>query len=143
MPFDSLGGPDRDPDDADLLIAARNLIDCPGAWIKHAYYRQDNGQKSFCVMGALSAVCGSGYALPSRKAHRLARYLVKEMPHRGGYLLRYLSAPLRVRVYNDSGNTTQNDVIALFDKAIQRLAPYRSSWPVKAHAILDLGGKWV
>jgi len=143
MPFDSLGGPDRDPDDADLLIAARNLIDFPGAWIKHAYYRQEHGQKRFCAMGALAVACDSGFAFPSRKAHRLARYLVNEMPRRGGYLLRYISAPMRVRAYNDSSNTTQNEVIALFDKAIQRLAPYRSSWPVKAHAILDGGGNRV
>jgi len=135
MPFDNLGGPERDPDDADLLIAARSLIGLPHLWVKNAYCREGLGTMRYCAMAALSTVCERPFLRPGRRVRRLARLLVNEMPNQGGYLLRFVSAPLRVRGYNDSFATSHDDVLTLFDKAINRLAPYRSSWPVYAHLL--------
>jgi len=100
---------------ADDLIAARALIATPGTWCKGL----SSGQN--CTMWAVNLVTtgkanGTAYAGARWQAaeHALRRQ-VPRLPfdHRGEF-----DAHPVVR-FNDAPTTTHNDILALFDRAIQ------------------------
>lgn len=95
--------------DMEVLTAARTLV--AKGWTRAAEARTADGSwcdafasnaTQFCVFGALQRVCG-------RVDNRLCAYLRQFLPNEFLWL----------SDYNDAPTTTQADVLALFDRAIQ------------------------
>ncbi len=90
------------------LIAAKALIDAPDKWAKCAI--SDDG--TMCALRAIEAVCGltysEGYYVPEGQALQRA---LDDMngPENG----------VAVGPYNDARSTTHDDIMALFDRAIE------------------------
>ena len=119
MPFD---GPHECPfSDIDRLLAARGKIASPNQWTKGALRRDDNRDR---VVGALKKVSGSlGEFRLTRAELRLAGLLANQLPKRNiilGALFRR-SPVRRLMKFNDNRWTRHSEVLALFDRAIERL----------------------
>lgn len=99
---------------AEILRAARAKIAEPGSWTRLEFARDANGRAThstsdtavcFCALGAVNAVA----YLYSRGA--LRRLLEAAVPP--GF-------ESRVGTYNDHPDTTHADVLALYDRAIEK-----------------------
>jgi hypothetical protein len=120
VPFDSFhqapGG------DLQILTEARDLISDRTRWLKHSFNRDGD---RFCLVGALSVVCGSrGFALPNRTERRLARVLAEQLKFQSPWWASIALIPARNRLmwWNDRLRTTHDEVLALFDRTISALA---------------------
>ena len=118
----SFDGPHECPfGDIDQLVAARGRIASPNQWTKGALSRDDN---RYCVVGALKKVCGSlGDSRLTRAELRLAGLLANQLPKRNIILgaLLHRSPVRRLMKFNDNRWTRHSAVLALFDRAIERL----------------------
>ena len=119
MPFDN---PHQTPyGDLELLIEARGRISSREAWIR-GHFRKGG---RYCLVAALSLTCGSrSFGLPNRTELRLSRLIAMQMPSDAPFWIRYRFMPARRRLiaFNDDLFTHHEDVIALFDRAIEHLA---------------------
>ena len=81
-------------------------------------------------MASLSLTCGTrSFGMPNRTEQRLSRLIAKQMPSDAPFWIRHRFMPARRRLiaFNDDLLTHHEDVMALFDRAIEHLA---SSTPV-------------
>lgn len=118
MPFD--GFHRGDFEDIERLLDARSRIAHPSNWIKGTFQDGDR----YCVVGALSAVCaGRCWERPSDTERRLTRILAGQLPRQSGFqrLMRLRSARWSLIRFNDRPSTSHADVMALFERAIERL----------------------
>lgn len=119
MPFDN---PNQAPvGDLDILIVARGSISGNNSWVKGCY---NDGDRR-CLIAALSLACHSkSFQLPNQTERRLARMLVKHLPSRTSWWLRFRLLPPRRRLmtFNDHPRTTHDDVLAVYDETIRQLA---------------------
>jgi hypothetical protein len=93
----------------DDLIAARALIDTPEKWVKGKY--EVNG--CYCAMGAVSMAVTGSADYDSNWYVNYADKVVAALDNR---------LPARfpdVAAFNDDPATTHNDVLQLFDRAIE------------------------
>jgi hypothetical protein len=115
MPFDS---PHHAPiGDLEILMDTRNRVSNQRKWVKGSFRDGDR----HCLVGALSLACGSrSLAIPNRKERRLARMLANQLPSHAPFCtrIRLISARQRLMWFNDDPRTCHQDVIALFDRAI-------------------------
>ena len=129
MPFDN---PYQTPfGDIELLLDARRLISDRGHWVKRRF--QDGNRR--CLVAALSSVSlsqGSGLSsrvkrrlsrlLASRVERRLSRLLARQLPSRALWSrVKVIPARQRLMLFNDDPGTKHEDVVALFDHAINDL----------------------
>ena len=117
MPFDN---PHHTPfGDAELLRDARSRVSNRNDWVQGRF--QDGNR--LCIVGALSLVCGSrSFNTPNRVERRLARVLVSQFPSKRSVRARFRVFPARQQLmwFNDDDRTSHADVMALFDRAIDR-----------------------
>ena len=116
MPFDSphnsLFG------DLEILRSARSSIDGKGHWLKYGFRDGDR----LCLVAALSVAAESpGFRNPNRTERRLARVLAAQLPPNAPLLARIRVYPSRRRLmsFNDSTRTRHEDVLAVYDRAIE------------------------
>ncbi len=118
MPFDN---PHRMPfGDADLLENARRRISSEANWVQGRY--QDGTRR--CLVAALSLASESpSFNLPNRLERRLARRLAAHLPSQRGFWARMRLCTPRQRLmwFNDDPRTRHDDVMDLFDRAIDHL----------------------
>lgn len=117
MPFDN---PHRIPfGDVELLREARSRISSRRDWVQGRFR---DGHRE-CLVAALSVVSGSrGFNMPNRLERRLARLLAVHIPHRRFWArFRLIPARQRLIIFNDGLRTRHEDVMALFDHAIDHL----------------------
>ena len=119
MPFDN---PPQTPfGDVGLLADARSRIAEDGDWLKDRF--QDGNRR--CLVGALSLVAGSrSFDAPNRVERRLARRLAEQLPPQfAGWVakMKFVTSRHRLIWFNDDPGTRHEDVIALFDRAIDHL----------------------
>jgi hypothetical protein len=117
MPFDN---PHQTPfGDLELLLDARRLISDRGHWVKRRF--QDGNRR--CLVAALSSVSVSkGSRLASRVERRLSRLLALQLPSRVLWSrVKIIPARQRLMLFNDDPGTRHEDVVALFDRAIDDL----------------------
>ena len=118
MPFDN---PHQTPfDDLELLMDARNRISTHSRWMQGGFR---DGERH-CLVAALSVASGNrSFKQPNETERRLSRLLVAQLPGSAPLLARVRMFPARQRLmwFNDSSGTHHDDVIALLDRAIQRL----------------------
>jgi len=119
MPFDN---PHHMPlGDVEILRDARSRIADEGNWLKYDF--QDGNRH--CLVGALSLAAGSAnFRTPNGTERRLARHLVMQLPKKVPLRTRLRIMPVRQRLmyFNDDARTTHDDVVALYDRAIERLS---------------------
>ena len=117
MPFDN---PHHTPSgDAELLRDARSRVSSRSDWVQGRF--QDGNR--LCLVGALSLVSGSrSFNTPNQVERRLARVLVSQLPSERHVWMRFrfFTARQRLMWFNDAYHTSHADVMALFDKAIDR-----------------------
>ena len=115
MPFDN---PYQAPiGDLEILADARARISGESSWVQRLYKHGDR----HCLVGALSVASGSRrFALPNQTELRLARLLAKQLPPTTPWRMRTRFVPARSRLmlFNDHRRTSQEDVVALFDRTI-------------------------
>ena len=76
-------------------------------------------------VAALSlACCSRSFHVPNRTEKRLARLIAKQIPPDAPFMTQCSLIPARQRLMalNDDPRTTHEDVMALFDRTISRLA---------------------
>jgi hypothetical protein len=119
MPFDA---PHQMPfGDIELLMDARSRISDRKSWVQDRFQDRDR----HCLVAALSLACGSRcFQVPNRTEKRLARLIAKQIPPDASFTSRWGLIPARQRLMslNDDPRTTHEDVMALFDRTISRLA---------------------
>ena len=119
MPFDA---PYQTPfGDIKLLTDARRRISNRKTWVQGSFQDGDR----HCLVAALSLACGSrSFHVPNRTEKRLARLVAKQIPPDAPFMARCGLIPARQRLIslNDAPRTTHEDVMALFDRTISRLA---------------------
>jgi hypothetical protein len=119
MPFDN---PHQTPfGDLELLMEARGLISKREVWVR-GHFRKGG---RFCLVAALSLTCRSrSFGLPNRTEQRLSRLIAMQMPSNAPFWVRHRFMPARRRLiaFNDDPHTRHEDVMALFDRAIEHLA---------------------
>ena len=95
------------------LKAARAVIEKPETWTKGFYAHTATGEDvesehpdatCWCVIGAVEKVTSEGHWM---RAQNVIHYLGHYVPRRG-----------YVAKFNDDPNTTHEDILAVFDKAI-------------------------
>ena len=115
MPFDN---PHQTPfGDADLLRDARSRISGESDWVQRRF--QDGNR--YCLVAALSVVSGSAtFQKPNQVERRLARRLAAQLPSQVPLWarMRCFTARQRLMWFNDSPRTKHEDVMVLFDRAI-------------------------
>ena len=119
MPFDNLH--ELPFGDLEILRTARNHIANKGSWMKCGF---QNGDR-LCLVAALSVAAGSAnFDNPNRIERRLARILVARLPPTAPLLTRFRVYPVRRRLmrFNDHRRTRHEDVLAVYDRAIDHLA---------------------
>ena len=117
MPFDN---PYQTPfGDIELLQDARRLISDRRDWVQDRF--QDGNR--LCLVAALSSVSGSrGFDLPNRVERRLTRLLARQLPSRTFWSrMRFFTARQRLILFNDNRDTRHEEIIALFDRTIDKL----------------------
>ena len=119
MPFDN---PHQMPfGDLEVLRDARGRIADEGNWCKGDF----NDGDRHCLVAALSLAAGSSdFRTPNGTERRLARHLVMQLPKKVPLRTRLRIMPVRQRLmyFNDDARTTHDDVVALYDRAIERLS---------------------
>jgi hypothetical protein len=119
MPFDN---PHQSPyGDLELLIEARSRISRREAWVRGHFQKE----RRYCLVAALSLTCGSrSFGMPNRTELRLSRLIANQMPPNAPFWIRHRFMPARRRLiaFNDDLLTHHEDVMALFDRAIEHLA---------------------
>jgi hypothetical protein len=119
MPFDN---PHQTPfGDLEVLMEARDLISRKEAWVQGHFQKRGR----YCLVASLSLTCGSSsFGMPNRTERRLSRLGAKQMPSNAAFLVRYRFMPARQRLiaFNDDPHTRHDDVLALLDRTIDRLA---------------------
>lgn len=90
------------------LITAKALIDSPEKWGKDFYYESDG---CLCVVGAVGKASGLS-AAGGQWCYSIIDALCSVLPD---------TAPIRnhLPAYNDHPDTTHEDIMALFDRAIE------------------------
>ena len=119
MPFDNPYDPPFG--DLEILMNARSRISAEGSWLKGSFQDEDRR----CLVAALSVAAGSpNFDNPNRIERRLARILVARLPPTAPLLTRFRVYPVRRRLmrFNDHRRTRHEDVLALYDRAIDHLA---------------------
>lgn len=97
----------------EILIAARKLIDKPEKWCKGWYMNNANGNRvsdsklaaSYCLVGACNV---NAVNLSEVELHAAHNALIKALPTNHTLLADF----------NDSLDTTHDDVMKLYDRAI-------------------------
>ena len=119
MPFDN---PHELPfGDLEILRTARSQISNKGSWMKCGFQKGDR----LCLVAGLSVAAGSpNFDNPNRIERRLARILVAQLPPTAPLLTRLRVYPVRRRLmrFNDHRRTRHEDVLAVYDRAIDHLA---------------------
>ena len=119
MPFDN---PSQAPiGDVAILIDARSRIADPSRWLKHGFQDGDR----HCLVAALSLACGSrSFDDPNETERRLTKHLAKQVPlNRGFGKWAALVGPRHgLMMFNDHRRTRHDDVMGLFDRAIDHAA---------------------
>ena len=117
MPFDN---PHQTPfGDIELLQDARHLISDRRDWVQDRF--QDRNRR--CLVAALSSVSGNrGFDLPNRVERRLTRHLATQLPSRTFWSrMNFFTARRRLIWFNDDRHTRHEEIIALFDRTIDKL----------------------
>jgi len=118
MPFDN---PHELPfGDLETLRTARDRIADEGNWLKSAFQHGDR----HCLVGALSVASGSlDFRLPNGVERRLARVLAAQLPPSAPLFarIRFCTARHRLICFNDHARTRHEDVLGLYDRAIDNL----------------------
>lgn len=118
MPFDTFHQATNG--DLAILLDARNRISGAGSWIKRRF---KDGER-YCLIGALSSACGSrDFHMPNKTERRLALLLGRQLVRNISWWRRLACPSLRTYLmsFNDHPRTTQEDVLALYDRAILHL----------------------
>jgi hypothetical protein len=119
MPFDN---PSQAPiGDVAILMDARDRIVDPSRWLKHGFQDGDR----HCLVAALSVACDSrSFHDPNETERRLAKFLAKQMPLNRGFAkwAALVSARNGLMMFNDHRRTRHDDVVGLFDRAIDHAA---------------------
>ena len=119
MPFDN---PSQAPiGDVAILMDARSRIADPSRWMKNGLQDGDR----HCLVAALSLACGSPtFDRPNETELRLAKQLAKQVPlNRGfGRWAAIVSPRNGLMMFNDHRRTRHDDVMGLFDRAIDHVA---------------------
>ena len=119
MPFDN---PHQMPfGDLELLMEARSRISSKHFWVQ-GHFQKDG---RYCLVASLSLTCGTrSIGMPNRTERRLSRLVAKQTPSNAPFLVRYRFMPARQRLiaFNDDPHTRHDDVLALLDRTIDRLA---------------------
>ena len=119
MPFDAIC---QTPfGDIELLTDARSRISNRKSWVQGGFQDGDR----HCLVAALSLASRSrSFHMPNRAEKRLARLIAMQISPDAPFLIRYRLMPARHRLIslNDDPRTTHEDVMALFDRTISRLA---------------------
>lgn len=119
MPFDS---PHQMPlSDLEVLVDARGRISTETSWVKRRF--QDGNR--YCLVGALSLACACpGFDVTNKTERRLAQLLAEQLsPEEHWWTRLWLLTPRRRLIsFNDHPRTTHQDVLAVYDNAIHRLA---------------------
>ena len=124
MPFDN---PQAPGGDLEILLNARAGISGKTSWVQGTYIDGDGR----CLVAALSLACGSSrFEAPNQTERRLARLLADQLPPEAPFWtrVRLLSARHRLMFFNDYHRTTNEDVLAVFDRAITHLAARVSNY---------------
>ena len=118
MPFDN---PHQTPfGDLELLMETRGRISSRDNWVQ-GHFRKGG---RYCLVAALSLTCGSrSFGVSNRTELRLSRLVAMHMPPDAPFWIRYRFMPARRRLiaFNDDLLTRHEDVMALFDRAIEHL----------------------
>jgi hypothetical protein len=118
MPFDN---PHHPPiGDLEILMDASNCVSIQSKWVKGNFRDGDR----HCLVAALFLACGSrSLTIPNRKERRLARMLANQLPSRAPFRTKIRLIPARQRLmwFNDDPRTCHEDVMTLFDRAIDHL----------------------
>jgi hypothetical protein len=119
MPFDN---PSQAPiGDVAILMDARDRIADPSRWLKHGFRDGDR----HCLVAALSLASGSrSFDNPNEAERRLAKQLAKHVPLNRGFAkwAALVSARNGLMMFNDHRRTRHDDVMGLFDRAIDHAA---------------------
>lgn len=86
----------------ETLVAARALLARPWGWCKGSFEREQRGVRAYCALGAIRAVNAAD-------------------PHKAELALEAVVGDV-IPVFNDAPGTRKNDVLAAFDKAIERVS---------------------
>ena len=100
---------------------ARSRIADPSRWLKHGFQDGDR----HCLVAALSLACGSPtFDSPNETEQRLAKQLAKQVPlNRGfGKWVAIVTPRNGLMMFNDHRRTRHDDVMGLFDRAIDHVA---------------------
>jgi hypothetical protein len=118
MPFDN---PHQMPfGDLELLMEARGRISRKDFWVQ-GHFQKDG---RYCLVASLSLTCGTrSIGMPSRTEQRLSRLVATQIPSDAPFWIRHRFMPARRRLiaFNDDLLTRHEDVMALFDRAIEHL----------------------
>ena len=119
MPFDN---PYQAPiGDVAILMDARSRIADPSRWMQNGFQDGDR----HCLVAALSLACGSpSFDNPNETERRLAKHLAKQMPLSRGFSkwVAFVSPRHGLMMFNDHRRTRHDDVMGLFDRAIDHVA---------------------
>ena len=119
MPFDN---PSQAPiGDVAILMDARDRIADPSRWMKNDLQDGDR----HCLVAALSLACGSrSFDKPNETELRLAKFLAKQVPLSHGFTkwVAFVSPRHGLMMFNDHRRTRHDDVMGLFDRAIDHAA---------------------
>lgn len=118
MPFDN---PYQAPcGDLECLREARSRISSRDAWVQGQFRDGDR----HCIVAVLSMVSGShSFHTPNRQERRLSRHLAAQLPGQSTFWARmkFFTNRQRLMWFNDDPRTGHEDVMALFDRSIDRL----------------------
>lgn len=119
MPFDN---PNNDPfGDVQILIDARSRVGHPDRWLKGNFKDGDR----HCLVAAVALACGNcAFRNPGKLERKLCRILACQLSFEDRWwgLLLCIASRQRLIAFNDGPRTRHEDVMALFDRAIERLA---------------------
>jgi hypothetical protein len=119
MPFDN--PPQAPIGDVAILMDARSRIADPSRWLQYGF---QNGDRH-CLVAALSLASGSpSFDIPNETERRLAKHLAKQMSL-GRDISRwvtFVSPRHGLMMFNDRPRTRHDDVMGLFDRAIDHVA---------------------
>jgi hypothetical protein len=119
MPFDN---PSQAPIcDVAILMDARDRIADASRWLKHGFRDGDR----HCLVAALSLASGSrSFDDPNETERRLAKHLAKQVPLNRGFSkwMTLVSPRSGLMAFNDHRRTRHDDVMGLFDQAIDHAA---------------------
>ena len=106
--------------DIEILRTARSRIADKGHWLKYGFRDGDR----LCLVAALSVAAESpSFRNPNRTERRLAHILAGQVPPSAPLLARIKVYPARRRLmaFNDSTWRRHEDVLAVYDRAINHL----------------------